>query len=136
MKELVVFLAQSIVDAPDAVQVNEISHQDGTITYELSVAKSDMGKIIGKNGRVIQSVRSVLIAAAKKANKTGQIDLGGVEGGWNKRNVYWLDALWVPMGFVAKSAFFPIPISQNVVLLLKQDCFCPMRVLLNRFRLL
>lgn len=75
MKELVVFLAQSIVDAPDAVQVNEISHQDGTITYELSVAKSDMGKIIGKNGRVIQSVRSVLIAAAKKANKRVKLTL-------------------------------------------------------------
>lgn len=75
MKELVVFITQSIVDDPDAVHVNEISNQDGTITYELSVAKSDMGKIIGKNGRVIQSVRSILIAAAKKANKRVKLTL-------------------------------------------------------------
>lgn len=69
MKELVEFIAQAIVDHPDQVQVNEIPQEDGTITYELSVAKTDMGRIIGKNGRVIQSVRSLLIAAARKEKK-------------------------------------------------------------------
>lgn len=69
MKELVEFVAQSVVDHPDQVRVTEASNEDGTIQLELSVAKADMGRIIGKNGRVIQSIRSLLIAMARKEKK-------------------------------------------------------------------
>ncbi len=75
MKELVEFLAQAIVDHPEQVQVVEIPQEDGTITYELSVAKEDMGRMIGKNGRVIQAVRTVLFASAKMKNKRVQLTL-------------------------------------------------------------
>lgn len=59
MKELVELLAKSLVDNPDEVKVNEVN-KDDTIVLELSVAKEDMGKVIGKQGRIAKAIRTVV----------------------------------------------------------------------------
>ena len=67
MKELVELIAKSLVDYPDEVVVKETIDGD-TITIELNVAGDDMGKVIGKQGRIAKSIRTVVKAAATKAN--------------------------------------------------------------------
>ena len=69
MQELVEFIVKSLVDHPDQVVVQEIEDRSRTIV-ELKVADSDMGRIIGKGGRVINSVRAIVqIAAAKQGQR-------------------------------------------------------------------
>ncbi|EHI98468.1 MULTISPECIES: KH domain-containing protein [unclassified Clostridium] len=68
MKELVEFMAKSLVDNPDAVTVNEVDGEQ-SIILELKVAPEDMGKIIGKQGRIAKAIRTVVKAAAVKQNK-------------------------------------------------------------------
>ena len=68
MKELVEFMAKSLVDNPDAVTVNEVNGEQ-SIILELKVAPDDMGKIIGKQGRIAKAIRTVVKAAALKQNK-------------------------------------------------------------------
>lgn len=68
MKELVEILAKALVDSPDEVVVTEHEDDKGTV-IELKVASSDMGKVIGKQGRIAKSIRSVVKAAAFKENK-------------------------------------------------------------------
>jgi len=68
MKELVEFIAKSLVDNPDAVTVNEIIGEQ-SIILELKVAQEDMGKIIGKQGRIAKAIRTVIKAVAVKQNK-------------------------------------------------------------------
>ena len=68
MKELVQYLARSLVSNPDAVDVAESAMEDGTV-YELRVAKDDLGRIIGKQGRTAKSIRTILNAAASKTNR-------------------------------------------------------------------
>ena len=63
MKELVEYVARGLVEQPDKVTVTEID-QGNLIIYELEVAPDDMGKIIGRQGRVINALRSVVKAAA------------------------------------------------------------------------
>ena len=68
MKELVEVIAKALVDEPDQVSVTE--RQDGTTTIlELQVADDDMGKVIGKQGRIAKAIRSVVKAAASKEDK-------------------------------------------------------------------
>jgi len=67
-KELVLFIARSLVDNPDAVTVVE-SDSPGALTLELRVAPEDMGKVIGKQGRIAKSIRAVLKAATIKEPK-------------------------------------------------------------------
>jgi predicted RNA-binding protein YlqC (UPF0109 family) len=67
MKELLETIAKSLVDYPDEVRVNEVE-SDKTIILELSVAKEDMGKVIGKQGRIAKAIRTVIKAAAIKEN--------------------------------------------------------------------
>ncbi len=67
MKELLETIAKSLVDYPDEVRINEIE-SDRTIILELSVAKEDMGKVIGKQGRIAKAIRTVIKAAAIKEN--------------------------------------------------------------------
>lgn len=59
MKELVEFMAKSLVDNPDAVTVNEVDGEQ-SIILELKVAPEDMGKIIGKQGRIAKAIRTVI----------------------------------------------------------------------------
>ena len=68
MKDLVLFLAQSIVDQPDQVVVNETEGPEAII-LELHVAPDDMGKVIGKQGRIAKAIRSVVKAATEKGGK-------------------------------------------------------------------
>ena len=68
MKELVEAIAKSLVDHPDEVVVTE-SENDKALVVELRVAQTDMGKVIGKQGRIAKAIRSVVKAAASKENK-------------------------------------------------------------------
>ncbi|GAA0722928.1 KH domain-containing protein [Clostridium malenominatum] len=74
MKELVEIIAKSLVDNPEAVQVNEITGEQSTI-LELKVAPEDMGKVIGKQGRIAKAIRTVVKAAAIKENKRVVVEI-------------------------------------------------------------
>ena len=74
MKELVELIAKSLVDNPDSVVVTETS-DDNTINIELTVAPEDMGKVIGKGGRIAKSIRTVVKAAASKGDKKVVVDI-------------------------------------------------------------
>jgi len=68
MSDLVLFIARSLVDQPDEVQV--VTKQDGDYTViELHVAEGDMGKVIGKQGRIAKAIRTVVKAASAKSEK-------------------------------------------------------------------
>ncbi len=68
MKELVQYLARSLVDNPDAVEVIETQGETASV-LELKVAKQDLGRIIGKQGRTAKSIRTILNAAASRVNR-------------------------------------------------------------------
>ncbi len=68
MRELVLFVAKSLVENPDAVQVNETEGPEAII-LELNVAPEDMGKVIGKQGRIAKAIRAVVKAATVKNSK-------------------------------------------------------------------
>jgi predicted RNA-binding protein YlqC (UPF0109 family) len=74
MKELVEFIARSLVDNPDDVQVTEIE-QEGSIIIELRVAPDDMGKVIGKQGKIAKSIRTLTKAAAAKEGKRVGVEI-------------------------------------------------------------
>lgn len=74
MKELVEVIAKALVDNPDEVFVTE--KEDGrNIVVELHVAASDMGKVIGKQGRIAKAIRSVVKAASSKENKRVDVEI-------------------------------------------------------------
>ena len=68
MKDLISDIVKALVDQPDQVSVNEVEGGH-TVILELSVAKSDMGKVIGKQGRNAQAIRTILSAASGKVRK-------------------------------------------------------------------
>lgn len=68
MKQLLETIAKSLVDNPDQVQVAEVTGEQ-SIILELKVAPEDMGKVIGKQGRIAKAIRTVVKAAAVKENK-------------------------------------------------------------------
>lgn len=68
MKELVQYIVRAIVDSPDEVSVSEIEGGQTTV-LELKVAKSDLGKVIGKQGRNAQAIRTILSAVSAKIKK-------------------------------------------------------------------
>jgi hypothetical protein len=68
MKELVQLLARSLVNHPDAVEVKEIQGDTASV-LELKVAKEDLGRIIGKEGRTAKSIRTILAAAASRTHR-------------------------------------------------------------------
>ena len=74
MKELVEVIAKALVDYPDQVTVTE-TETDKSIVVELRVAQSDMGKVIGKQGRMAKAIRSVVKAAASKSEKKVIVDI-------------------------------------------------------------
>ena len=67
MKELLLYIARSLVDHPDQVSVTELEGEETVL--ELRVAPEDMGKVIGKQGRIAKSIRTLVKAAAAKENK-------------------------------------------------------------------
>ena len=68
MKDLVIEIVRALVDQPEAVSVNEIESNQ-TAVLEVSVAKTDLGKVIGKRGRTANAIRTILSAAAGKRRK-------------------------------------------------------------------
>jgi len=74
MKELVEVIAKSLVENPDKVVVTQ-TEDDRAITVELKVAQSDMGKVIGKQGRIAKAIRSVVKAASAKETKKVLVDI-------------------------------------------------------------
>jgi predicted RNA-binding protein YlqC (UPF0109 family) len=74
MKELVAFIAQSLVDNKDAVTVQETVGPEATI-LELHVAPEDMGKVIGKQGRIAKAIRAVVKAANVKNNRSVMVEI-------------------------------------------------------------
>lgn len=74
MKELLYTIAKSLVDNPEEVQVNEIVKEQ-EIVLELKVASEDMGKVIGKQGRIAKAIRTVIKAAAIKNNKRVVVEI-------------------------------------------------------------
>ena len=65
MKELLLYMAKNLVDNPDAVSVTEISEEDGLV-LELRVAPEDMGKVIGRQGRIAKEIRTIIKTVAQR----------------------------------------------------------------------
>ncbi len=74
LKELVEFIARALVDQPDEVVVSEISGEQ-TVVLELRVAKEDLGKVIGKQGRTVKAMRAILSAASSKVRKRAELEI-------------------------------------------------------------
>lgn len=74
MKDLVEVIAKALVDDPESVVVNEREEKKTTV-LEVRVAESDMGKVIGKQGRIAKAIRSVVKAAAAKEDKKVIVDI-------------------------------------------------------------
>lgn len=74
LKELVEYMAKALVDEPEQVEVNEILGEQTTVV-ELKVAKSDLGKVIGKQGRTARSMRTILNAASTKLQKRSVLEI-------------------------------------------------------------
>jgi len=74
MKELVEFIAKSLVDQPENVLVDEVD-KDGMVVEELRVAKDDLGKVIGKQGRTARAIRTLLTASASRIDKSARLEI-------------------------------------------------------------
>jgi len=74
MKELIEFIAKSLVEHPEQVEVRSFGNGD-RIRLELSVAKDDMGRVIGKSGKVANSIRTLLRVAAEREGKQATLDV-------------------------------------------------------------
>jgi uncharacterized protein len=74
MKDLVTFIAQSLVDNPSSVSVGEVSSGQ-TMVLELHVAKTDIGKVIGRQGRTAQALRTIINAASAKDRKRTVLEI-------------------------------------------------------------
>lgn len=74
MKELLEFIARSMVDDPDGVQVNIVEKENLTV-FKLHVAEGDMGKVIGKQGRIAKAIRTVMKSAGNRENKRVVVDI-------------------------------------------------------------
>ena len=75
MEDLLEFLARALVDNPDAVSVEGFDEDDGTVVLEIHVADEDVGKIIGRGGRTISSVRTVMRAVASRQDERVLVDV-------------------------------------------------------------
>jgi hypothetical protein len=74
LKELIKQISQSLVDNPDKVEVTEVIGEQ-IFVIELRVAKEDLGKVIGKQGRTVQSIRTILSAASAKVHKRARLEI-------------------------------------------------------------
>ena len=74
MKELLLYMAKNLVDNPDAVSVNEITDEDGLV-LELRVAPEDMGKVIGRQGRIAKEIRTIIKTVAQRDGEKVTVDI-------------------------------------------------------------
>ena len=75
MRDLLEFLARSLVADPSAVQVTEVEEIEGEVVLELEVAEDDLGRVIGRGGRVANALRAVMKAAATREDKRVVVDI-------------------------------------------------------------
>ena len=75
MKDLIEFIAKSLVENPDAVTISEEEGEDGSILVKLAAAQEDMGRIIGKQGRTAKAMRTLLNAKATRENKRATLQI-------------------------------------------------------------
>ncbi len=75
MKELVEYIAKSLVNDPDAVVVSEDTNEDGELVLKLSVADEDKGRVIGKQGRIAQAIRTLVRVKAAKAGIKASMEI-------------------------------------------------------------
>ena len=75
MKELLLYMAKSLVDDPERVEVREIEGEDGGTTLELHVAPEDMGKLIGRQGRIAKEIRTVVRSYAQRTGVKVSVDI-------------------------------------------------------------
>ena len=75
MKELIEFIAKSLVENPDAVTISEEESEDGNILVKLAAAQEDMGRIIGKQGRTAKAMRTLLNAKATRENRRATLQI-------------------------------------------------------------
>ena len=75
MRELLDFLARALVENPDEVEVSEVEEIDGEVVLELEVEEDDLGRVIGRGGRVANALRSVMKAAATREDKRVVVDI-------------------------------------------------------------
>ena len=74
MKDLLLYMAKNLVDNPDAVSMNEITEEDGLV-LELRVAPEDMGKVIGRQGRIAKEIRSIVKCVAQRESKKVSVEI-------------------------------------------------------------
>ncbi len=74
MKELLLYMAKSLVDNPDAVTVAETSDEEGKV-LELHVAEGDMGKVIGRQGRIAKEIRTIIKTAAQRTGEKVTVEI-------------------------------------------------------------
>jgi predicted RNA-binding protein YlqC (UPF0109 family) len=74
LKELIEYIAKALVDNPEEVDVSEVSGEQ-TVVLELRVAKDDLGKVIGKQGRTVKAMRAILNAASSKVRKRADLEI-------------------------------------------------------------
>jgi predicted RNA-binding protein YlqC (UPF0109 family) len=75
VKDFVAFLARALVDDPEAVAVESFDEDDGTTVYEVTVAEDDVGKVIGRSGRTVNALRTVVRAAAVRDGRRVLVDV-------------------------------------------------------------
>ena len=75
MEALLEFLARSLVDKPDEVSVEGFEEDDGTVVLEVHVAEDDVGKVIGRGGRTVSSLRTVMRAVASRQDERVLVDI-------------------------------------------------------------
>lgn len=74
MKELLLYMAKNLVDDPDAVTVQETSDEEGTV-LELHVAPGDMGKVIGRQGRIAKEIRTIVKTVAQRTGEKVSVEI-------------------------------------------------------------
>ena len=74
MKELLLYMAKNLVDNPDAVSVNEITDEEG-LGLELRVAPEDMGKVIGRQGRIAKEIRTIIKTVAQRDGEKVTVEI-------------------------------------------------------------
>ena len=77
MKELLYYIVKALVDNPEEIKIDEKTREDGELVLELTVAQSDMGKVIGRQGRIVKAIRSIMKSAAAHENIRVSVEILG-----------------------------------------------------------
>ncbi len=77
MKELLYYIVKALVDNPEEISITEKTRDDGELVLELTVAQSDMGKVIGRQGRIVKAIRSIVKSAAAHENTHVSVEIIG-----------------------------------------------------------